>query len=268
MAGSVSYYMQGEDDNYAKTDTIEIRLDLTLHQYNVYKEKREEEIRLERSGGLNSVYKVYSRAVCNFAFPSHIPRPFPKDMRGRAFVNSGLDTDSAATIAADDSFGDVEVEGIRASKRQYRDAIDDSLKSLGEHDGFISDLEDKYSPKLYKIYEKVKEDDGTAMIYSDFRAVEGIQLMKMIFERKGIGELRISKDGGDYRAIFPANCTSYYIHYGSNSDRVANDISLHIFNNEIEKIRVRERERLNLLRERRVLDPSEPLGEQVHLHVL
>ena len=25
---------------------------------------------------------------------------------------------------------------------------------------------------------------------------------------------------------------------------------------------------VNLLRERRVLDPSEPLGEQVHLHVL
>ena len=241
VAGSVSYYMQEEDDNYAKTDTIEIRLDLTLHQYNVYKEKREEEIRLERSGGLNSVYKVYSRAVCNFAFPSDVPRPFPKDMRGRAFVNSGLDTDSAATIAADESLGDVEVEGIISRKRQYRDALENSLKSLGEHDGFIKDLEDKYSPKFYKIYEKVKEDDGTAMIYSDFRAVEGVHIMKMIFERKGIGELRISKDGGDYRAIFPANCTSYYIHYGSNSDRVANDISLHIFNNEIEKIRVHER---------------------------
>ncbi len=245
IAGSISYYSQQSDNNnFAEISEHDVQLKLTDIQFDQYKEKRATEIKSEKSPILNSVYKVYSRAVCNFAFPEtpKIDRLFPKDLR--VFVNDVLDVDSAEHITYDPTSQKIDTK----SQKQYNNKISESIERLSEYfdelekdNKLIQTLESEMSPKFADIYNKIESEKGIGMVYSDFKNVEGIQIMKLILEKKNICELKIVKEGGvfrlDKRLRSNENCNTYFIHYGSSPDMEVNKILIQICNNELGELK-------------------------------
>ena len=236
IAGSVSYFKQQEDDaRFADINVKEEKILFSDHQFDTYKDKRSEEIKTERSNTTNSVYKAYSRAVCNFAFPADLQRPFPKDFRGRNLVLNELDEESAAEYAIDEPNEKKSDEPL-TKKSEYNDKIKETMLKLKEMDDLDLSI---YSPKFKRVVENVEKSDGISMIYTDFRKVEGIGILKLIFEKNGYGGMEIYKDEGEYRVRFPNECTNYFIDYGSKStiDSNFDKISLMILNNEFDRLK-------------------------------
>ena len=253
VAGSVSYYSQKEDQHgddqegrkFAKTDVIDIELPMTDHQFKQYKLKRGEEIKSEKSNSSNSVYKVYSRAVSNFAFPDKVQRVFPKDLR--VFVNDTLDRDSAEDLVSFYSILNKKSKvksnaGYQDKVKIIIDQLSNYFRTLQTDDKLIETLKEKLSPKFADIYEKIVQRKGISMVYSDFKNVEGIQIMKLVLENKGICELNIVKQDGAYRFKPRGDCKQYYIHYGSSPKVDINRILLQIANNELNEIKKEHKE--------------------------
>ena len=241
IAGSVSYYAQQEENSkrFAKTEHIDVPLPMTDHQFEQYKVKRAEEMKSEGTRDSNSVYKVYSRAVSNFTFPAgpDLERKFPKDLR--MYVNNTLDQDSADLVSTDPIF----TSKKKGNDKDYTDEISKLIKNLSQYfdelatnGTLIETLETVLSPKFADIYKKIEEEKGICMVYSDFKNVEGIQIMKLILEKQGICELNIEKKGNAYVFKPKRGCKRYFIHYGSSSDPELNKILLQISNNDFEDL--------------------------------
>ena len=244
IAGSVSYYSQNDEKQenskqFATTTTINVDLALTDHQFEQYKIKRAEEMKSEGRQNSNSVYKVYTRAVSNFAFPGKLPRIYPKDLN--VYVRNALDKDSAEFVLSNI---ETPPQKKNESSKKYNKKISELIKKLSEYfDELVTDgklmetLKNVLSPKFADIYNKIDTEKGISMIYSDFKNVEGIQIMKLILEKQGICELNIIKENDEYRFKKKENCGKYFIHYGSTQDKELNKILLQISNNELEELK-------------------------------
>ena len=81
-----------------------------------------------------------------------------------------------------------------------------------------------YSPKYYKILQHLLDKDniGPHLIYTFYRQVEGIKVMKMILQVNGFGELKIKKDfyTNQYTLDIPKEDIGkpLYINFDSNTD--------------------------------------------------
>lgn len=245
IAGSVSYFRQNEnDDRFADVEVIEEKVPFSEHQYGAYEAKRSEEIQTERSQSSHSVYKAYSRAVCNFAFPTGLERPFPKDFRGRSYVLSELDEQSPGEYesrdveVAESENSDKESDNDMGAtkKSEYNSKINDIMRRLEEID--LVDQLETLSPKFQRVSENIYKSNGISIIYTDFRKVEGIGILKLVFEKKGYGEMEVYTSDGEYRVRFPEGYDNYYIDYGSRNtnNSEADKISLMILNNEFDKL--------------------------------
>ena len=179
----------------------------------------------------NSVYKVYTRAVSNFTFPGNLPRIYPKDLN--AYVRNALDKDSADFVLSDTASPS---EKSNESKT-YNKKISEFFDELVTDGKLMETLKNVLSPKFADIYNKIDTEKGISMIYSDFKNVEGIQIMKLILEKQGICELNVIKKNDEYRFEKKENCGKYFIHYGSTQDKELNKILLQISNNELEELK-------------------------------
>jgi hypothetical protein len=101
IIGLTSYFRSAQEKLLPKydpkTDFELVEIEMTNHQFNLYKEIRENERKTESNakrrkalgpgtgnandlyGETSSTYRIFSRACCNFAFPDQIPRPLQID---------------------------------------------------------------------------------------------------------------------------------------------------------------------------------------------
>jgi hypothetical protein len=159
----------------------------------------------------DSSYRVYSRALCNFSFPTSIPRPEPPklatenepDKNNEAiFDNIAQETDDQPDLQTDQALPNLSA--------QYAAAIQKSLDALktakelntttasGEvKDLFVLDKEvlPKYSPKFRRILDNLSNENnrGLHLLYSNFRTMEGIGILKMVLEQNGFAEFKLVK---------------------------------------------------------------------------
>jgi hypothetical protein len=94
IIGLTSYFRSAQEKLLPKynpaTDFITVEIEMTNHQFNMYKQIRENERKTESNskrrnamamganelyGETSSTYRIFSRACCNFAFPLEVPRP-------------------------------------------------------------------------------------------------------------------------------------------------------------------------------------------------
>jgi hypothetical protein len=99
-----------------------------------------------------------------------------------------------------------------------------------------------YSPKLAKILDNVNREDnvGLHLIYSQFRTLEGIALMKMTLEANGYAEFKIHKVLGtnDWEIVEreeDVGKPKFALHTGTESDE-EKKILLDIYNSKWEKV--------------------------------
>lgn len=214
-----------------------VNIDMSPHQFDLYKDirkiERDDEAKKRRAkakkkGQMDdenekqtSTYRIYSRSVCNFAFPSENPRPMlnildEEDENEDEGINSFNGITEDIQKSSDDYFEEEgkndndandKVKMIKLNKAEYQQKIKDTYEFLMHNPSrerereYLTQQElSKYSPKFLKILENItnKENKGLHLLYSQFRTLEGIGIFKLVLEANGYVEFKISKKGGDW----------------------------------------------------------------------
>jgi hypothetical protein len=207
ILGLTSYYRSAQEELLPDINKNEekdyhiIKLNMSDYQFKLYKEIRIKERKQEskkKTGKLyestNSTYKIFSRAYCNFVFPENIQRPFPKDDELTNNDNNefdGLDLQE-------------QVDNIKLNKEDeneknndYPKRIKNAIESLkSNNEEYLKDNLEKYSPKFAAILENLENEEhkGCHFLYSQFRTLEGIEILTLILEANGFKELKVIKN--------------------------------------------------------------------------
>lgn len=208
MIGLVSFYENNDTALYPENlGTIEESIPFSDYQFNKYAQKRQEEISKEKANKFKKkqglfdqqmgVYMTFSRMLCNFAFPDKIDRPYPSNNRFSVLENE-LDMDDAFESSVEKI--DAKSAGAGADKNEdykkvYAKQVKKALKGL-ESKGteyLVRDLHE-YSPKFKRILENLQLTNGTSLIYSQFRTVEGLGVLGLALKARGYVEMKLALD--------------------------------------------------------------------------
>ena len=247
ILGTISYYKTTGSELFPKMlPHISQELYMSDHQIKKYLEVRLIEIRMDdkkklfKKGGANddfgSVYRAFSRMICNFAFPDEINRIFPQDIR-LIMKKEVANVDNDKSSQSDD-----DADAVDAAKKlnkdvaaAYSDQLDVAMDKLVESDYLdIDKLRDVYSPKFAQMYEDIETSPGSVLVYSQFRMVEGLGIFKEVLNRQGYVEINIvnNEDFGyilDDMDVFDKKYDNKrYVVF--NSDRIKTNILMNIFN--------------------------------------
>jgi len=203
-----------------------IKIYMSDFQFNIYEEARAKERDLELANAKKkarqgkpdvyddavSTYRIFSRAFCNFVFPRPtIRRPFPKeDAKGNGIEDAKGDIeailDAKVEVFLDNKDEDDEEPGFRqgvepAFDSSYDTRIRLALTELKKQSStFLTPKAlEIYSPKFLNILENLLDPDhkGLHLIYTQFRTLEGIGILKLILEANGFTQFKIAKNAGD-----------------------------------------------------------------------
>lgn len=237
ILGTVSFYSAYSPELYPKWTMEDTKEFMTDVQFPVYEKsrllERKKESNKSGNGGnifkdSGQVYRFYSRANCNFVFPETIKRPYPslelmtKEMDDVDTVNVSKEEPTESTSDA----------------KAYEKAIGDALLQLATAPQNYLALPNlgKYSPKFKKVIERIQSINGTAMVYSQFRKVEGLGVLSLAMNANGFAEFKIKKVGGSWVLdIAPEDMNKpKYISFTGNTEET--QILLKIFNSDLDNI--------------------------------
>ena len=264
ILGTISYYKTTGSELFPKMlPHISRELYMSDHQIKKYLEVRLIEIRMDdkkklfKKGGANddfgSVYRAFSRMICNFAFPDEINRIFPQDIR-LIMKKEVANVDNDKSSQSDD-----DADAVDAAKKlnkdvaaAYSDQLDVAMDKLVESDYLdIDKLRDVYSPKFAQMYEDIEASPGSVLVYSQFRMVEGLGIFKEVLNRQGYVEINIvnNEDFGyilDDMDVFDKKYDNKrYVVF--NSDRIKTNILMNIFNGNSKALPKNIQEQLKLV---------------------
>ena len=238
ILGLTSYFSDIEElmPKYLKSrDFKVIRIPMSSFQFGEYEKARSSERKQEDRNArkkkkskrgpqgqdifedATSTYRIFSRAFCNFVFPTQIVRPMPKDgetLEDAAKKEADEDIlDNASNeeriqnvdgrYDADDT-NELEEEDREKKDDSYETRINQALEMLWrQRERFLTpDALETYSPKFLTILQNIEnpEHRGLNLIYSQFRTLEGIGIMKLVLMANGFAEFKIRKnDAGIWR---------------------------------------------------------------------
>lgn len=243
MLGCISYFSQYDDKLYPRVNaTHMVRLPLSATQWQLYEQVRFDERKMEdkakkqqtlRGMGLQkpgvfdvngNVYRAFSRALCNFAFPAALKRPWPSSVRA-LLKEAELEGDSRVTA------------GGRGSDQEYERRLAQVLAALAERPALLRAPElQKSSPKFAEIMRHAAASPGPVLLYSQFRHVEGIGLMKLALDAAGWEELALEKRGREW-GVQPARLAARTPRYVTfDDDKEKTKILLDVFNGNLDAV--------------------------------
>jgi hypothetical protein len=197
IQGIVSYYRIADEEKFPKAlPPILKPVEMSGHQFQYYAEVRNKEIQQDdfqkkyrkKDADLfktNSSYRAYSRMACNFVFPEEIPRPFPKEIRAK-ILRKEID------IAEEDEEEEEDEKLSVQVAKLYEQEVKDTLAKLQQKSEMYlqGDGLRNYSPKMATFLDDIeKHGQVKSLVYSQFRTVEGIRLLRMVLEQAGWIEL-------------------------------------------------------------------------------
>ena len=200
ILGTVSYYsISGSDLFPSVLPEIKKELLMTDSQYLEYKKARNYEIKQDlnkkKGKGLfaesSSVYRAFTRAVCNFSFPENIKRVYPKDIKKIKKMMLEDDSDNESN------------DGMRGAdmdvKDEYLKQMNSMMEKLIKSDTLdLDNLKKFYSPKFAEIVKDINQSPGSVLIYSSFRTVEGLGILSEVLNRQGFKQVQIKKIDNEY----------------------------------------------------------------------
>jgi len=209
---------------YEEARSSERKLEMNNAKKKAKKKGKENDIYDDTS----STYRIFSRLFCNFVFPRPmITRPMPSgDTLENTIMNENNDEDVVDITSDEDKIANIDgkyeadevyteddgetreekkdeifVEPKRSKKdmkQAYEKAINFSLKKLDENKQkyLTPEALQIYSPKFLSILENVKDSShkGLHLIYSQFRTLEGIGILKVILEANGFVQFKLVKE--------------------------------------------------------------------------
>ena len=207
--GLVSYLKTVGEEYFPRVHPMRIaQVPMSQFQFNKYSKERTKEREIELNnkkksrvrdnnilGNKGSVYRAFSRMTCNFVFPDEISRPFPGSLR--QLMKREIDT-------VDDENEEDEQKPKKKDEsedihKKYERAINKAMESLQENsEVFLTSnaLSEKYSPKMARILEDINQSPGKTLMYSQFRTVEGLGIMRLVLEQAGYKEVEVENGAG------------------------------------------------------------------------
>ena len=232
VLGLSSYFRSAQEGlmpKIIKTDDNEdyflVKTNMSDHQFGYYEKIRKEEADQEEKNRkkqqfadmnppkpneedpykISSTYRIFSRAACNFVFPVEIERPLPT----KSDVDENeIDGVKKKQLQGSDNYNEADGDNI-VEDEDYQKQIVKALKALSKKDRKGNSLyltPEKlalYSPKFLKLLENLKHNDnkGLHLIYSQFRTIEGIGILKLILEANGYAEFKIKKTTNGWQVV-------------------------------------------------------------------
>lgn len=286
LSGLISYYKGGKADLMPTVTRDElVELEMSDRQLEVYTEVRNEEIAREQkqqkqkgkpqgaeaaardpnrlydmaTKGMNSTFKIFSRASCNFVFPKdptdeRFRRPRPGDMedirelKRAAKQDLGVAEEEAVQEAAEEAeeagreVTEEELEAVVKNKPQpklseYEQEIQYALSKLREKaaEYFSPEALPRFSPKFQAIMDRLETCPGPALIYSQFKTLEGVGLFGLALEaQKGYVRFDIVPDGTGDWTLAPGTKASAgklrYMMYTGDEDANKRNVLKAVFN--------------------------------------
>jgi hypothetical protein len=228
ILGLSSYFRSAQEkllpsfvkDEHDKTYHV-VPIEMSEHQFAEYVKIRKTEIEQEKQNQkqnkkhanreeedpykISSTYRIFSRAACNFTFPEGIQRPMPD--RKSDMEEGMVDPLSPEQIVQDNEYmSDEDIEELKKTVeepinyqkriRAALDAMEYNPKKPEENSYLTKARLGVYSPKFLKIMENIsdKENKGLHLLYSQFRTIEGIGILKLILEANNFAEFKIKKN--------------------------------------------------------------------------
>jgi len=246
VLGTLSFYRTSGTEFFPNVLPRVIRhLDMTNHQLSKYNQVREKEMRMDEikkkfsrgaaKGGdeKNSVYRAFSRMVCNFAFPENIDRIYPQDIRNVINVELGINNEELEDEDKKDLSDKINKKTNIDYEKHLKELLDKTVNgNYLEYDN----LKKLYSPKFAQMLDDINSCPGSVLIYSQFRAVEGLGLFSEVLNKAGFREIVITKEEGigyiieDLEVFDKKYDNKRYVVF--NADRNKTNILMNIFNGE------------------------------------
>ena len=211
-----------------------IKIPMSDAQFVIYESARVQERKQEKNNSKNkgkgktsengvfkepsSTYRIFSRLFCNFVMPLEIGRPLPKESKpideskgedvdeldsvGNLYKDVMENVDRIEKDHEAESEVDAELEGDEVIEKMADATYDRRLKKAMTElklngDRYLSpEGLQIYSPKYLQILENITDPNniGLNLIYSQFRTLEGIGILKLVLEQNGFVEFKIKKD--------------------------------------------------------------------------
>lgn len=267
LMGCISHHNSYSADLYPKLQpTTYVKVTMSSHQWLQYEDVRMKERQMEdrgarmriiqgsqsmfQEGSSSSTYRAFSRAVCNFAFPKGLVRPWPSSVRDMLESGSDAADELDDTQPVEDP-GEFKIGGALKdeAKDAYAVAITRVLSKLQKLSGtaLVGDGLRESSPKFSAFLERLRACPGPALVYSQFRHVEGIGVLSLVLDANGYAELKLEKDKDGQWTVRLAPGQLEKPKYASfGSDRERNRILLAVFNSDFDRVPPRVREALGL----------------------
>jgi len=204
-------------------------------------------------------YRFRSRALCNFAFPPGLERPFPgtkKEEEAEVGMSKDIygdgvnveDIQEGAEVTEDEDEEPTPKTQSRIVPYQERLAavlkkLKETAPNLFKMSGSQDELLSNYSAKYAAIYQRILESKGSNLVYSQFKTIEGIGVLSMALEVNGFAPIRLDGPEENLR-LSPETIESltknpeqprYIIYSGDQSIRVRQTL-INIFNMFIDKL--------------------------------
>ena len=197
ILGTTSYYsISGSDLFPNRLPDVTRYLDMTDTQFKKYSEVRAIERKMDmKKGGVMddkaSVYRAFSRMVCNFSFPENIERVYPMDIKKamKQELDDENDTNNRNRVVKQARVGNI-----------YETKLKNAINELIDGNYLTYDNTKKeLSPKFTAMYEDIKTSPGSVLVYSQFRTVEGLGLLTEFLKSNGFKEIDFKKIDGKYQ---------------------------------------------------------------------
>jgi len=180
------------------------------NQTNQNKQNKQNE---ENVYNISSTYRIFSRAACNFVFPESIERPVPIVKEDKEVSEATFDAienreivDEYAPIGEEEDEKKAEEEitntNITSYAKRIEKAMEDVMvKTEGTNESKYLSFEslETLSPKFAQIVKNISDPEniGLHLLYSHFRTIEGIGILKLILKANGFVEFRIKRNASN-----------------------------------------------------------------------
>lgn len=270
--GLVSYLRTAGEDLFPRVKSREIRrIPLTDYSFLHYAEVRDKEIKMDdkrqkkllaRGGTPNImdqgdpiVYRAFSRMACNFTFPNTIKRVFPGDIKKvlrqeiSAADDFSIDEQVEEEAGAAGTAGKVDI-GTKAKKdyEAHKKDVMERLQANGNRYLTPKALGEKYSSKLTAVIDDINSSPGKSLVYSQFREIEGLGVLRASLLAQGWAEIDIERIGNDYyirdadATLSIKNRSKRFVVFSD--DRVKTAILLNIYNGRYDQLPLTIQEQL------------------------
>jgi hypothetical protein len=230
IMGLTSYFRSAQEElmpRYERgRDFHLVKCAMSDFQFTAYEEARANERKLDTNNAKKqrnaagaggdiyadtvSTYRIFSRAFCNFVFPRpEIDRPMPsqrddaesettrplitEDMVDGVSVDEQI-ADGANGLSVEDE-DEVHQNNHELVDGDYKVRVQRTMEELESRSGEFLTREGLaiYSPKFLNILENIEDPShkGLHMLYSQFRTMEGIGVMRLVLKQNGFAEFKL-----------------------------------------------------------------------------